>query len=540
MNRKRVLLSMGAMLALLMTPLSPFFQPVQAEAAPGSLYVIPGGSPANSCLTVDTPCSLDEAMAHATDGTTIYLGEGTYTHYSHQNLIDIGPGKDINLKGGWYGHRHIGLTFIELLVDPVNHPSILDGQGVRRGIYIHGGVSPIIDGIKFTRGAADVWQVALCGGFDLTPHACGGGIFIYQASATIQNSVFFDNRAMMDGSGTLMGYGGGIFVESPAGQVLIQNSVFDSNLATQANDGNGGAIAVHGGPGYVTIYNNLFVDNVATYMGGAISAEHYDGTMLWIQANRFESNHALHAGAAIYLYYVDHAAISQNWFEGQGGNIGFPDNGTVDINSSGFTFSRNTLIDNEPDYGLKIYIPKIFVPTVSNNLFVRSGRLATIHVLGWGGASGTDMYTVRLKHNTLVSTGANDTLAVLAKSIACTVTNCIEAIVDNTILFKYGTGFSATSGQKGKITSDYTLFYQVTTKLDGYVLNNHEVVQPYAGFVDYLHDDYHLVRNAPARDKGKNAGITIDIDGDPRPLGGGYDVGADEFAYHTLLPLVRK
>ena len=222
------------------------------------------------------------------------------------------------------------------------------------------------------------------------------------------------------------------------------------------------------------------------------------------------------------------------------GQTGSFDNGIVDVGSSGLTFNSNTLIDNEPDYGLKIFSARIYTPKVINNLFVRSGRLASIQLLGWGGATGTETFTVNLKHNTLVGTGTVDSLAVVANSIDCSLPSCVEGLIDNTILFKYGTGFSAPSGQKGKITSDYTLFYQVTTRTDGYVINHNAVEQPYAGFKDYLNDDYHLVKNAPARDKGKDAGVTVDFEGDPRPLGGGYDLGYDEFAYHILVPIVSK
>jgi hypothetical protein len=531
--------SLSVLTCLLISSLGLSATPVLAAPTGINRFVEPGGDPGNDCLTADTPCSLDEAMAEAGNGDTIYLFEGTYTHYSHLNLIELGPGKNVNLQGGWYGHTHLG-NFTRLWIDPTLHPSTLDGQGERRGIYIHDGVTPVIDGLQIIHGAADVYQADLCGEFFMDAHACGGGIFIYNAAPTIQNCYFFDNRAMMIGSGTSMGYGGAIFVESPSGPVLIKDSDFDNNLATQVNTGHGGAIAIHGGPGSVTIINNEFVGNIATGAGGAIWATRYDGTLLWIYHNRFMYNQAHLGGSGITMSYIDQALISRNWFEGQQMEEPGLDVGTVQSNETGLYFNRNVLIDNENGYGLTISNSSGHEPQVINNLFVRSGHEATLGIIGWGGQTGYDTYTAYFKHNTLVGTATAESIAVESFSNGCDVSFCVEAIFENSILFKYGSGYSAPVGEKGKIVSDYTLFDLVTTPTDGYVMNYHQVDEPYAGFKDYLNDDYHLTYSAPARDKGKDAGVYLDYDGDKRPLGGGFDLGYDEFAYHFWIPLTMN
>jgi hypothetical protein len=51
--------------------------------------------------------------------------------------------------------------------------------------------------------------------------------------------------------------------------------------------------------------------------------------------------------------------------------------------------------------------------------------------------------------------------------------------------------------------------------------------------------DYHLRIDSPARDAGLPVPLTTDIDGEPRPFGGGYDLGADEWQGELLyLPLI--
>ena len=64
-------------------------------------------------------------------------------------------------------------------------------------------------------------------------------------------------------------------------------------------------------------------------------------------------------------------------------------------------------------------------------------------------------------------------------------------------------------------------------------------------FVNPSAGDYHIGLTSAAIDKGVNAGVGDDIDGDPRPQGGGYDIGADEFAgaapeSKIYLPLIMR
>ena len=62
-------------------------------------------------------------------------------------------------------------------------------------------------------------------------------------------------------------------------------------------------------------------------------------------------------------------------------------------------------------------------------------------------------------------------------------------------------------------------------------------------FVDPAHGDFHLQPGSPAVDVGSaDDAPSVDLDGDPRPAGAGYDIGADEYAarLHLYLPLVLK
>lgn len=52
-------------------------------------------------------------------------------------------------------------------------------------------------------------------------------------------------------------------------------------------------------------------------------------------------------------------------------------------------------------------------------------------------------------------------------------------------------------------------------------------------FIDSSHGDFHLLPSSPAVDVGSAMNApSVDLDGDPRPFGAGYDIGADEYTMH--------
>jgi hypothetical protein len=61
------------------------------------------------------------------------------------------------------------------------------------------------------------------------------------------------------------------------------------------------------------------------------------------------------------------------------------------------------------------------------------------------------------------------------------------------------------------------------------------------GFVNPVSRDYHIGQGSGAIDQGVDDGVLVDIDGDPRPQGAGYDIGADEYSgWKVFLPFTAK
>ncbi len=66
-------------------------------------------------------------------------------------------------------------------------------------------------------------------------------------------------------------------------------------------------------------------------------------------------------------------------------------------------------------------------------------------------------------------------------------------------------------------------------------------INDHAGNPVFSADGFHIGPVSAALDIGVNAGVTDDIDGERRPQGGGYDIGADEYDLRDIfLPMVVK
>src|SRR6185503_2563965 len=104
------------------------------------------------------------------------------------------------------------------------------------------------------------------------------------------------------------------------------------------------------------------------------------------------------------------------------------------------------------------------------------------------------------------------------------------AITDS-IITSYTIGISNTGGfvQEGN-----NLFFANVANTQGAITNHGGIVtgqdplykSPATG-------NYHLQPFSPAQNIGVDVGVATDIDGEPRPTGGGFDAGYDEFVNHA-------
>ena len=109
----------------------------------------------------------------------------------------------------------------------------------------------------------------------------------------------------------------------------------------------------------------------------------------------------------------------------------------------------------------------------------------------------------------------NGSYAVTTAGGTATLTNTI--VTSHTVAGFSGTGLFAQS----------TLFFgNSTTCTQGAICS--DILTDDPNFVDANADNYHLGKGSPAVDQGVTAAAISDMDGEPRPMGNKFDLGADE------------
>jgi uncharacterized repeat protein (TIGR01451 family) len=467
-------------------------------AAPGDTYCVAttGGSyPGCTLVFINIQTAVDAANGLE----TIKVAQGTYAGVNARPAPAgyFGPGgnitqalyitKTVFIQGGY-------TTTNWTTPDPVAHPTTLDAQGQGRVVLIAGDITPTLAGLRLTNGNA-----TNLGGFDNSdnppPDALdvGGGVYILNATATLSNSWVTNNAANTD---PLLPYsaGGGIYLDSSP------STLYANTVATNTAQ-DGGGIALYLSTGSVS-YNSIYGNSL--YDGGYGGGIYLDG-----------SNFAL----------IDHNTIMTNSAsDGNGGGVGMS-------NAALITLADNIIVSNTASSlsgsGAGVFL-LLTSATLQNNIIAdnQAGGYGPGVYIGAGS-------TIDLFHNTLARNAGGEGSGVHVEgSGASTV------FLYNTILVSHTIGLVADAGNTVQL--DSTLFGGGTdiagTMTDTVNLN------PYTGnpgFVNPTAGNYHITGSSAANDKGIDAGITTDIDDDVRPIGLGFDLGADEL-YNPALTATKS
>jgi hypothetical protein len=275
-------------------------------------------------------------------------------------------------------------------------------------------------------------------------------------------------------------YGGGILAignPGPSLTVTLRHNRIGFNHATTAAPSSGG----HGG-GLSFIFSNAILEgntiayNMTDGSGGGLRMEQSNGRL---RDNVIRDNHAVGTNS------------------GTGGGVYLTNLASVNM--------TNTVIaDNGVSYGgAGMVVAGAYARMVQTTLARNSGGDGSGVYVGIGGIHSAGAISIIVSH-----------------AVGITVTASPPSIPDNAAALDgvlwYGNAQNAGGG--GTIS----------------------VMHAYTGNPAFLADGYHIAPGSAAIDQGVDSGVTADIDGEVRPAGAGYDLGADELWYRTHLPVVLR
>jgi uncharacterized repeat protein (TIGR01451 family) len=304
----------------------------------------------------------------------------------------------------------------------------------------------------------------------------GGGVYLQDSDAVLTHNLILSNAVGTSSSWSSV-YGGGVYVGNGSPTLRDNQILSNTALAVGGGPGGGGLYLSYDVGGQVV--SNTLMANRSLAGGGA----YLQSSAVNLESNRVVSNTATAYGGGLYVGY--------------GENL----------------IQRNTVMSNTAPAGGGSVFYNGEDNLVVNNLFAANHADGSSWVCAGGAAIAIRYDGPPMLHNTIVSN--TGTYGVCVNG---------TATLTNTIVASHTTGVYV---QSGSAALESTLWVSNTTDWSGSVTDN----RPITGTPDFVNPaahDYHIGAASVAIDAGVVSGVLDDIDGDPRPADGGYDVGADE------------
>jgi uncharacterized repeat protein (TIGR01451 family) len=440
----------------------------------GGFYIISATATVHDCLIFSNTIS----TASFPPG----YGGGFYIKNSASQLIGNeiygNTGSAANGKGGGVYLDNSAATFTQNTISDNNLGSNSDGGGV----FISQGAPTLTDNVISGNSA----------------NRSGGGVHASGSDLTLERNTITDNTAGVDG--------GGLHIRG-TDLTFISNNTILSNTANQA----GGGLFLSGDNALITA--NTIISNTANGTqfnegGGGINLNDSTATL---DNNTISYNSAANYGGGVFVYNSDGPSLNKNSITNNsaGGGGG--------INLAGVTASldSNTVIENNAVEGGGLFLDGSDA-TLTNNLVVANDATT----------EGGGLY-IRRNSPTFYHTTISDNTGPSAIYVTDFAPFSASPEFANTILTYHGVAIKVTVNNT--ITLDTTIYENTINFLGAGAIFNSNPIFAIPDFIDRSGGDYHIRENSPARDAGVNVFVTNDIDGQLRPQGAGYDIGADEF-----------
>jgi parallel beta-helix repeat protein len=482
------------------------------------------------------------------------MGGGVFLRNSYGARVADNRIRDNSVSGyggGLYADRaDAGTGSIEILNNDIYSNTVVrlgvspDASGIGGGIYLAGLDNVLVSGNRVYNNTAD-----LAGGgihtryiayFDsasasdalqligntvygnvasTSRSGYGGGVDLARSPVTLlQGNNVYGNIATSSSSSAHVGAGGGIHMQEmccswigAAPLTIVAGNVITGNTANAgSNWGNGGGLRIEGSP-VLFIRENLIAANRTTAGSGAPGT--YGG-----------------GGAAIHYVSVvtlTNNLIARNRSPATGGD------GLLLAGNTNATLLHNTFADN----GLALSgVEGVALPSQHPRRLPSSRVPSTQAHRAAGLLSPLD--TAIRYEDTFFSQSRKKSPGMSGPEGILVYANVTVNGI-NTLVSGHTLGVSVTDPANSTVAMNHTLWHNNTTNYSSGVTSTNERSGDPA-FANPTAGDYHITATSAARDSGTNAGVTSDMDGDLRPVGGGYDIGADEYAISLRLPLIMR
>jgi predicted outer membrane repeat protein len=456
-------------------------------------------------LTLNTAGNIKYRF-EASDGTDAATGEPT----SDSTVEVITSAKARNVPGEYSSIQaaiNASANGDTVLVAPGTYNEQIQFNGKQIAVRSLGGATTTTisySGGSVVRFVNSEGPNSILDGFTITGgNAKGGGIYINPGFPTIENCIITNNSSPWEG--------GGVFINQSTSGAIFINTVFSNNDAGTR----GGGIYCNTG-GEITLTDCTFTGNTATYDGGAL----YVGgnAKADITNCTFDTNTAGYHGGGLFLQSGSITTMTASTVSGNTAST--YEGGGFYVNGATLIAERSIISGNSGSKGGGFFFNTDSIPKLKNCMI--TGNKATIY---YGG-------------------GAYFNNCIDAEVINCTFSGneaargggiyCVGSLtVKNTILY----GDWAWENDNNEIDGNsFDISYSDIWQANYAGINNNVSTNPM--FVNprpYTEapttaGDYHLQPNSPCIDIGTSVGApSDDIDGDSRPQGSGYDMGADEY-----------